>query len=165
MTSDAAVVEMSMKIIVMSDSHGNTQALIDAVFDEQPQLILHLGDYERDCGKVREAYPMIDLRAVRGNCDFRAREPEYDEFVVQDKRIFMTHGHQYGVKTGLNSVMNSGFARRADILLFGHTHIPYYDVVEGMYIVNPGSIAFREQTYAVLEIEHGVIKCRITGLE
>lgn len=153
-----------MKIIVMSDSHGDTRALIDAVFDEKPQLILHLGDFERDCDRVREVYPDIDLRAVRGNGDFRAREPEYDEFVIQDKRIFMTHGHLYGVKTGLASIMNSGFARGADILLFGHTHIPYYEVVEGMHLVNPGSIAFRAQTYAVLEIEHGVISCRITSL-
>ena len=153
-----------MKIIVLSDSHGNTQALIDAVFDESPQLILHLGDYERDCDKVRKVYPTIALRTVRGNGDFRGREPDYDEFVVQDKRIFMTHGHLYGVKTGLDSVMNAGFLRRADILLFGHTHIPFDAFYDGMHIVNPGSIAFRAQTYAVLEIEHGVIRCRITGL-
>lgn len=153
-----------MKIIVISDSHGNSQGILDAVFDENPALILHLGDYERDCDKVRKAYPSINLRAVRGNGDFRGREPEYDEFVVLSKRVFMTHGHLYGVKTGLGSIVNSGLARGADILLFGHTHIPYYNVVEGMHIVNPGSIAFRGQTYAVLEIEHGVINCRITGL-
>jgi putative phosphoesterase len=148
----------------MSDSHGNTQALVDAVFDENPQLILHLGDYERDCDKVRAVYPQIDLRAVRGNGDFRGREPDYDEFVAADKRIFMTHGHLYGVKWGLDSVLNAGFLRGADILLFGHTHTPYYEVKEQMHIVNPGSIAFGAQTYAVLEIEHGVIRCHIVSL-
>jgi putative phosphoesterase len=154
-----------MKIIVMSDSHGNTQALIDAVFDENPQLILHLGDYEKDCDKVRKVYPNIDLRAVRGNGDFRAREPAYDEFVVGNKRIFMTHGHLYGVKSSLDSVLNAGFLRGADILLFGHTHMPYYEVIDQMHVLNPGSIAFGAQTYAVLDIEHGVLRCRMTRLE
>jgi putative phosphoesterase len=164
-TSEAVIVERSMKIIVMSDSHGNTQALLDAVFDENPQLILHLGDCEKDCDKVRRVYPDINLRAVRGNGDFRAREPEYDEFVAESKRIFMTHGHMYGVKSSLDSVLNTAFSRSADILLFGHTHIPYYEVIDEMHVVNPGSIAFGAQTYAVLEIEHGVIRCRITRLQ
>jgi putative phosphoesterase len=153
-----------MKIIVLSDSHGNTQVLLDAVFDEKPQQILHLGDYEKDCDKVRAVYPGIDLRAVRGNGDFRGREPAYDEFVVENKRIFMTHGHLYGVKSSLDSVLNAGFMRSADILLFGHTHMPYYEVVEKMHVLNPGSIAFGAQTYAVLEIEHGVIRCCIKNL-
>lgn len=153
-----------MKIIVMSDSHGNAQALIDAVFDENPQMILHLGDYEKDCDKLRKVFPDTDFRAVRGNGDFRVREPEYDEFVVAEKRIFMTHGHLYGVKYSLNSILNAGFLKCADIVLFGHTHTPFYEVVEKMHIVNPGSIAFGAQTYAVLEIEHGVISCHIVNL-
>ncbi len=163
-TSRAAFTEMCMKIIVLSDSHGNTQALVDAVFDENPQLILHLGDYEKDCDKVRIVYPQIDLRAVRGNCDFRAREPECDEFVIENKRIFMTHGHLYNVKSSLTSVLNAGLSRNADILLYGHTHIPYYAVVDGIHMINPGSIAFGAKTYAVLEIEHGVINCRVVRL-
>jgi uncharacterized protein len=150
-----------MKIIVVSDSHGNTQAVIDAVFDENPQLILHLGDGEKDCDIIREVYPNIMLRAVRGNCDFRVREPEYDEFVVENKRVFMTHGHLYGVKFGFDSVLNEGFLKHADILLFGHTHISFNKVMQKMCIVNPGSIGREPKTYAVLEIEHGVINCHI----
>lgn len=154
-----------MKIIVLSDSHGNTQALVDAVFDENPQLILHLGDHEKDCDKVRKVFPHIRLRAVRGNCDVRPREPEYDEFVVENKRVFMTHGHLYGVKTSLDSILNAAFGRGADILLFGHTHIPYNKIVQGLLAVNPGSIGAIQKTYAVLEIEHGAVHCKIVVLE
>lgn len=153
-----------MKIIVLSDSHGNTQALVDAVYNENPQLILHLGDHEKDCHKLREVFPQITLRAVRGNCDLRPQEPEYDEFVVENKRVFMTHGHLYGVKTGLDSIINSAMGRGADILLFGHTHIPYQKTVQGLLAVNPGSIGTGTKTYAVLEIEHGAVKCNIVGL-
>ena len=154
-----------MKIIVVSDTHGHTQALVNTVFDENPQLILHLGDYEKDCDKVRNMYPNINLRAVRGNGDFRAREPENDEFVIENTRIFMTHGHLYGVKSSLESVIGAARARCADILLFGHTHTPFYEIVENMIIVNPGSITYGAQTYAVLEIEHGVINCRIVKMD
>jgi putative phosphoesterase len=92
------------------------------------------------------------------------REPEYDEFVIENKRIFMTHGHLYGVKTSLDALMNEGFVRHADILLFGHTHIPYYKVMQRMCIVNPGSAGREPKTYAVLEIEHGAINCRIVKI-
>ncbi|SHH92387.1 hypothetical protein SAMN02745823_01454 [Sporobacter termitidis DSM 10068] len=153
-----------MKILAASDSHGNTQALLDAVFDVSPQLVLHLGDYERDCDKLREAFPLLTVRAVRGNGDFRSREPEYDEFVVEDKRIFMTHGHLHGVKTGLGAVLNAGLLRRADILLYGHTHRAHREEFEGMLVINPGSIGLGAKTYAVLDIEHGAVKCEIISL-
>jgi putative phosphoesterase len=154
-----------MKILVASDSHGNTQALLDAVFDVSPQLVLHLGDGERDCDKLRGVYPDLTVRAVRGNCDLRSREPDYDEFVVENKRIFMTHGHMYGVKTGLDSVLNAGFLRSADILLFGHTHRAFREELDGMLVLNPGSIGLGAKTYTVLDIEHGAVKCTLAGLE
>ena len=154
-----------MKILVFSDSHGSTQPMLDAVSDEDPKLILHLGDYTRDCAVVLEAFPRIPLRSVRGNGDFHANEPDYDEFVLYNKRIFMTHGHLYGVKTGLASVLNAAFLRRADVLLFGHTHTPFQETVETLLAVNPGSIGFGKKTYAVLEIEHDVVKCEIVELK
>jgi putative phosphoesterase len=153
-----------MKILVASDSHGNTQALLDAVFDTAPQLFLHLGDYERDCDKIRAVYPLLTVRAVRGNGDVRSREPDYDEFVQEDRKIFMTHGHLHGVKTSLDSVLNAGFLRRADILLFGHTHRAFREELDGMLVLNPGSIGFGAKTYAVLEIEHGAVKCELFSL-
>jgi uncharacterized protein len=155
---------MLMKILVASDSHGNTQALLDAVFDTSPQLVLHLGDYERDCDKLRAAYPLLTVRAVRGNGDLRSREPDHDEFVLENKRFFMTHGHLYGVKTSLDSVLNAGFLRRADILLYGHTHRAFREEYDGMLVINPGSVGLGAKTYAVLEIEHGAVKCELSSL-
>ena len=150
-----------MKILVFSDSHGNTPPMLDAVLKENPQLILHLGDHSRDSIKLLEAYPRIPLRAVRGNCDGMAAEPDSDEFVIHDKRIFMMHGHLYGVKLGLGSALNTAMLHRADILLFGHTHMPYKETVEGLLAVNPGSIGMGQKTYAVLEIEDGAVDCKI----
>ncbi len=154
-----------MKIVIFSDSHGNTQPMLDAVFDEAPQLILHLGDHSRDCAAVLEAYPSVPLRAVRGNCDGNAFEPDLDEFVIMNKRIFMTHGHLHGVKMGLGSLLNTAFYKNADVVLFGHTHIPVQESVEGLLAVNPGSIGMGKKTYAVLEIEHGAVNCQIVNYQ
>lgn len=153
-----------IKILVCSDSHGNKQALLDAVHDAGPDMILFLGDGERDCAAVRLTYPEIPLRAVRGNCDAFSMEADNDEFVAEGKRIFMTHGHLYGVKYSLDSVMNAALLRRADILLFGHTHVPYHKTFQELLIVNPGSIGLGTKTYAVLTIEHGAVKCHMGRL-
>jgi putative phosphoesterase len=154
-----------MKILVLSDSHNNIQAMLDAVDEEKPDMILHLGDHDRDCAPLRDEYPDIPLRAVRGNCDVRSMEPEYDEFVAENLRIFMTHGHLYGVKTGLDSILNTAFCRGADILLFGHTHLAYQTELRGLIAVNPGSVGRAPKTYAVLRLERGAVTCEIKRLD
>jgi len=150
-----------MKILVMSDSHGDKKALKKVVELESPELILHLGDHDRDCAAIEGEFPTIPLRSVRGNCDRPSGSPETDEFEVGGKRFFITHGHIYSVKTGYSSVINNASVRGADVLLFGHTHIPYYSLTDGLSIVNPGSIGMGGKTYAVLEIRNGAVVCDI----
>jgi len=150
-----------VKILVISDSHGNKDAILRSVAHESPHLILHLGDHDRDCGSVEWTYPEIPLRSVRGNCDRSSQGLDIDEFVLGGKRFFMTHGHLYGVKTGISSIINAASCRGADVLLFGHTHIAYHDVFEGIAIVNPGSSGMGGKTYAVLDLEGGVVACEI----
>lgn len=154
-----------MKILALSDSHGDKRALCDAVHRENPQLILHLGDYVRDCRVLEKEYPNIDRRCVRGNGDIGAFEADADEFVLEGKRFFMTHGHLYHVKSGLYALVNNGMLRSADIILFGHTHIPYYADHDGMLVINPGTIGMGKQTYAMITIEHGAVNCRIMNLD
>lgn len=146
-----------MKIIVLSDSHGNTENLLSAVAVTGPDLILHLGDYESDSNVLRKSFPNIPLYAVRGNCDINSNEELIRDIFCAGKHIYMCHGHTYNVKTGLYSLINSGMANRADIVLFGHTHSPYYDIVENMHIINPGTIGYAGKTYGVIKIRGGDI--------
>lgn len=150
-----------MKILVFSDSHGDKDALLKVVALELPELILHLGDHDRDCGVVEWEFPEIPLRSVRGNCDRSSSNLDIDEFTLGGKRFFMTHGHLYGVKMGYTPILNSAACRGADVLLFGHTHVALYNVCEGISIVNPGSISMGRKTYAVLETGNGVVGCEI----
>jgi hypothetical protein len=89
---------------------------------------------------------------------------DMDEFMLEGKRFFMTHGHFFGVKTGKSRIINTAVSRGADVLLFGHTHRAHYSTRENLIIVNPGSIGSDEKTYAVLEIKNGAVSCELMNL-
>lgn len=127
-----------MKIAVFSDSHGNTKNMISAVLSWQPDLIVHLGDYEVDARLL--AYECeIQVRSVRGNCDMASRAADSDLFELGGKRILMCHGHKYDVKYDLTPLLNAAHFSKADIVLYGHTHIAHLEEIEGMLVLNPGS--------------------------
>jgi len=153
-----------VKILVMSDSHGNESAVLNAVTLESPDMILHLGDHDRDCEVIGEEFPEIPLRSVRGNCDRSSVGLDTDEFTLSGKRFFMTHGHLFRVKTGVSSILNAAVSRGADILLFGHTHIQKHSVKPEITLVNPGSIGMGGKTYAVLELKNGDVVCDLKRL-
>ena len=57
------------------------------------------------------------------------------------KKIFMCHGHRYGVKYSYNSIYYRGKEVGADIVLFGHSHLPIIEECDGLTLMNPGSIS------------------------
>jgi len=138
--------------------------MLTAVELENPDWILHIGDNDRDCGDIELMYPDIPLRSVRGNCDRLSPGLDIDEFVLEGKRFFMTHGHLYGVKSGKAKIVQTAIERGADILLFGHTHVPFYSVTGELTIVNPGSIGSDGKNYAVLDIKNGAVTCELKNL-
>ena len=150
-----------MKILVMSDSHGNKDAMLKAIAVESPGIILHLGDYIKDCAAIEWEYPEIPLHSVLGNCDRFSTGLEIDEFTLSGKRFFMTHGHLHHVKTGYSYLLSAAASRGADVALFGHTHVPYFSVSENCAFINPGSIGMNRKTYAVLEIKNVDVTCEI----
>jgi len=143
----------------MSDSHGNKDVMLKAIASESPDLILHLGDNYRDCFVIHQDYPDVPFRSVRGNGDFSAPLLDIDEFTFGDKRFCITHGHLFGVKIDLDTIIDFAISRGVNVLLFGHTHIPHYSVFRNISIINPGSIGLHIRTYAVLEIKNGELLC------
>ena len=148
--------------LVLSDSHGRTAHLTRLIeqLNFRPTAILFLGDGLRDL-RVFEEHPTwrdIPVYAVAGNCDCffdftSAREPNCRLLPVGTHRIFMTHGHLYGVNGGVTAAAHNALAQGADVLLYGHTHIAAesYQTLhvrdeQGQYtektllVANPGSI-------------------------
>ena len=147
-----------MKYLVLSDSHGNVDNMVRAVELVKPQGIIHLGDGWRDVEELRELFPSLPLEQVPGNCDFGRFEALERVLILDDHRVLIAHGHTLGVKTGLLRAQYRALEMNADILLFGHTHVPLVDAASRPMMMNPGSIGDpRRPTYGVLEFRDGQI--------
>ena len=74
--------------------------------------------------------------------------------------MFITHGHGYGISMGTERLEEEARYRKAEIVMFGHTHRPYLREADGLWMVNPGSLSYPRQeghrpTYMLMEIEEG----------
>ena len=147
-----------MKICVFSDSHGYAANMMNAIELEKPDVILFLGDGERDITKVMNKYPDIPVYAVRGNCDFRSDFKSLFIGEINGVRIFMTHGHLSNVKYeyDLETLTSQALQAEAQIALFGHTHDQHLSENRGVMLLNPGAVGRGYYpSYAVLTIENG----------
>ena len=144
-----------MKILIFSDSHRNVEPMIGAVEMEKPDVIFHLGDLESDAIELNKRFPAIPLHSVPGNCDLMPFGVRRIIITEGGKKIFATHGHIYNVKAGLDGLINTAASAGADVVLFGHTHVPYEGTQAGMLVINPGACGRGRHTYGVLTIENG----------
>lgn len=144
-----------MRILVVSDTHGNSARFLEIVKKHDDiDTVVFLGDGLSDLGYVN-ANANRTLYYVRGNCDWSSDAPKSRFVELGGKKVFITHGHEYSVKFGLESLIEAANARRADLVLFGHTHAPYNTYMDGLYIVNPGSLCapqYGSPTYAVIDV-------------
>jgi len=150
-----------MQILVFSDSHNDIAPMEAKVREIEPDLILHLGDYEKDAKALARLFPHIPLRLVRGNCDLGSESPNLENFVVAKRCIHMTHGHHFHVKSSYAALIDMGHSAKTDILLFGHTHIPHYEQLGAMHVLNPGSA---RESCALILIQDGGISCQHLSL-
>lgn len=129
-----------MKILVISDSHGAYGSFIQAVEENKnADLVLFLGDGGDDFKAVSKAYPELAMKAVQGNCDY-SFAPDFETLTIKNYTIFMTHGHLFGVKSNLKRLKQQGRQRKADIVLFGHTHQAEITWEDSTVYFNPGSL-------------------------
>lgn len=136
-----------MRILVVSDTHGDAYSLRKAVEREgNVAMIIHLGDGERDTAFLHG----VPLLQVKGNCDFYSDLPTTIFTNEGGKNILCTHGHAFMVKYGLGALRQEAIDKHADIALYGHTHVPVHTYEDGLYLCNPGSL--HNGDYAVLEI-------------
>ncbi len=142
-----------MRILVVSDTHGDMNTLIRAV-NAQPnaEIIVHCGDGENQVQYLKNSINDKMIVGVRGNCDWGSMLPSVETLRVCGKTIFITHGHLYNAKTGLYQITCAAREAKADILLFGHTHIAMTSYDDGLYIMNPGSCSGYMASYGYIDI-------------
>ncbi len=146
------------KLVILSDTHGNRKGVekLAPLFAEN-DYIIHLGDGAGDVREVGKLYP-DKLYRCAGNCDFFSPLPEDGILEVERLRIFYCHGHRYGVKRDLTALAQAAKARGCDIALYGHTHVANICKIEGVTLINPGTLSLsteRGGSYCYLVVHEG----------
>jgi len=130
------------KLIVISDTHGNSknvEALLPLIAEND--YLIHLGDGFSDIREINRQYPE-KVYYCGGNCDFFSSLPIDGELEVEQVKIYYCHGHKYGVKSDLHALALEAKRRGCDIALYGHTHDADITQLEGVTLINPGTLKY-----------------------
>ena len=159
-----------MKILVLSDSHSALRFMRQAISVVKPDAVVHLGDYYEDARTMEEEFKHIRFHAVPGNCDkYRLYKPVPETlcYDVCGIRLFMTHGHNHGVKQTLGLLRKDARASGAQAVLYGHTHCPdCHREEDGLWVLNPGSSGSVGGSVGLIETNgYEITGCKLLRLE
>ncbi len=154
---------------VLSDTHipHRLKQMPQRVYDllQGCDIILHAGDLE-DTLILDQLRQIAPVYAVRGNVHWQSSMGTHDQDLpsmvtvpIGGHVIFMTHGHinfaltmidkviHFSTQPTLDAVNRSIIMRLArikppdaDIVIFGHTHKPCAEHVDGVLYFNPGAV-------------------------
>ncbi|RQW87782.1 MAG: YfcE family phosphodiesterase [Geobacter sp.] len=152
-----------MKIAVLSDTHGNYPLAIK-MLDRISGLdcIIHLGDIVHDADIIECA---LDIPVIKlaGNCDSAPKAARELLLNISDMTIFLSHGDLYRVKNGIERICKKAASAAADILLYGHTHVPAIQKNGKILLVNPGTLKENavQQSLVVLTLLNREVSAKI----
>jgi len=147
-----------MKIGVLSDTHGFLDPRLETVFAGVDHL-LHAGDI---------GDPMIELELkfiapvtlVLGNNDAGLTYKETELVTLADQRFLL---HHIVNPRALADPLKARLRRdRPDVVVFGHTHKKFAEIVDGVFFVNPGYAGKprfgAERSVALLHVHGAVLR-------
>jgi hypothetical protein len=163
-----------MLVAVISDTHlpKGARRLPDACVERiaAADLLLHAGDFST-LGVVRELEAIgPPVAGVHGNvdsADIRRLLPE--ERVVEADGVRIAMVHDAGARTGRLERMRRRFGDQADVVVFGHSHMPLHEQApDGFQILNPGSPTERRRapthTMGLIHVASGLARCELVAL-
>lgn len=129
-----------MKLFITGDTHGH----IDKIRKIYPMLkgidmIIHTGDMKSDAQKLESEFN-IPVISVPGNCDGSHSSNDFVIVKTEPGNILITHGHMQNVNYSYDRLLYLCEEQCCIAAVFGHTHIPVYEEVSGIYLLNPGSL-------------------------
>lgn len=135
-------------------------------------LAIHAGDWVSEAALnallARLAPAHVQLLACWGNNDgpeLRARLPEVARAVVAEIRVAVVH--ETGPATRREARMAASYGRDTDLLIFGHSHIPWDSTTQlpdggELRLLNPGSPTDRRRqpnaSFLTLTLANGEIR-------
>lgn len=153
-----------MRILVVSDTHGDVWSFSNLIRKyKDAEIIVHCGDGADEVEAVKFMFPDRMFISVRGNGDFCTPSPNIETITLEGKKLFVTHGHLYNVKYDLLKLTLAAKEAGADLVLFGHTHIPTNIYEDGLYLLNPGSLHGYKGSFALVDIsDKGILINQLT---
>jgi len=162
-----------MKIGVISDTHIPAKAaklpdeLVKAL--KGCDLIMHAGDLV-ELSVLEDLEKITKVEAVYGNmasANVRATLPENKILRLCGKVICLMHG--YGNPDNLIDILKKRFlSEKPDIIVYGHSHRPTNELMDGVLFFNPGSctdtVFASYRSYGIIEIDKDKIKAEIHKL-
>lgn len=88
---------------------------------------------------------------------------------AEGRRIGMTHGHRGPGRSTPERALGTFRGRLVECVVFGHSHIPYAQVHDGVLAFNPGSPTTRRRggtlAYGILFVGPGGIRAELHELD
>jgi putative phosphoesterase len=148
-----------MRVGVLSDTHvpAAARVLPPAVFElfKNVDLILHAGDIV-DLSVIEELRAIAPVEAVAGNMDnaeAHLKFPSKKVLHLGAFKIGLIHG-KYKIDVQREMIRKEFDA--IDLIVYGHSHTPFWGKVDGVYYLNPGSPTDKRYTpfnsIALLEV-------------
>lgn len=163
-----------MLIAVISDTHmpRGARRLSDGCVERiaVADLLLHAGDF-CTLEVLRELEAIgPPVTGVHGNVDspeLRRLLPEERIVEAAGARIAMIH--DAGPRIGRLERMRRRFGERADVVIFGHSHLPLHQQAgDGFQILNPGSPTERRRapghTMGLIRVRNGLPRCELVSV-
>lgn len=135
------------RIVAVADTHSQPHPrTVELLAALAPTAILHAGDIG-DLAVLDDLRAIAPLYAVRGNIDTRAHElPDVLTLELEGGgkklRMLMTHIAVYGPKIRAE-IAKLARAEQAQLVVCGHSHVPFIGIDKGLTVFNPGSIGPR----------------------
>ena len=158
-----------MKILVFSDFHGSVDSLnraIEISRREHPDKTVVCGDlfgwsHPQEVATLVQKLDGV-LYLIKGNNDF-ATAISYLPYAMDDsaimyhfgRKLFFTHGDRYDALR-VPPILSVG-----DVLIHGHTHVGRLQIVNGLFVLNVGSLARARDgvpNYLILDDDGATLK-------
>lgn len=147
-----------MRVLIVSDTHRQNNNYLKVIEKVKPiDMVVHCGDSEGSEYLICEAAE-CPVEMVMGNNDFFSELPREKEFWIGKYRVWLTHGHNYYVAMGNETIKREAIARGVNIVIYGHTHRPVVECENDVIAINPGSLTYPRQegkrpSYIVMETD------------
>ncbi len=160
-----------LKIVIISDTHSDTteklpKPLLGRI--KSADIVIHAGDADTidfisELNKISNC-----LYAVRGNCDWGSDLPAKIVETFGEIKVGICHGT--GNYNNVIDRMSYLFSDdNVNVIIFGHTHIPVNEDIEGIRFINPGSTSLNRSlnygTFAELMIDNDYFDCKIVNID